>query len=256
MAKVIGGLVVAFVAILVILAAMPFTIISAGEVGVVTNLGKVSRTLEPGFHWVSPFVEDVNKIDVRVQKEETDADAASSDVQGVNTRVAVNYTIRAEEAAAFYSEIKSDYKETIIAPAIQESVKAATSKYTATELQTERAAVADTIQADLETRLNKYHLVVLDVSIVNFGYSPEFTRSVENKVAAEQDNLASQSRLEQARNDAAAIRAKSEAANNEKYVELQRLEVEKAAIEKWNGVLPTQMIPGATIPFINLTKTQ
>jgi hypothetical protein len=28
--------------------------------------------------------------------------------------------------------------------------------------------------------------------------------------------------------------------------------VQMKAIEKWNGVLPAQMIPGSTVPFINL----
>lgn len=256
MGKLIGGIIATFIVIIVILMAMPFTIVGAGEVAVVTRLGAVARTLPPGMHWITPFTEDAHKVDLRVQKEEADADAASSDIQTVNARVAVNYTINANEAAEFYSEIKGDYKESIIAPAIQESVKAATSKYTATQLQTERAAVADSIQADLAGRLAKYHITVTDVSVVNFAYSADFTASVENKVSAEQDKLASESRLEQARNDAAAIKAKSEAANNEKYVELQRLEVERAAIEKWNGQLPAQMIPGQTLPFINLTKTQ
>jgi len=43
-------------------------------------------------------------------------------------------------------------------------------------------------------------------------------------------------------------------ANNDKYIQLKALEVQMKAIEKWSGVLPTQMIPDATLPFINLNK--
>lgn len=254
--KAILWLVGALVVGLTLLAIAPFTIIDAGEVGVVTRLGAVTRTLEPGMHWLAPLTESVHKIDVRVQKEQTDADAATKDLQSVNATVAVNFTVNPEKAAELYANIGTEYKDRVIAPAIQEAVKAAASQYTAEELQTKRPQVADEIQSVLTTRLSGYFITVTDVSIVNFGYSPAFSESVETKVTAAQNALASESRLEQARNDAQAIKVKSEAANNEKYVELQRLEVEKAAIDKWNGVLPSQMIPGATLPFLNLTKTQ
>ncbi|KKR19804.1 MAG: Band 7 protein [Parcubacteria group bacterium GW2011_GWE2_39_37] len=61
-------------------------------------------------------------------------------------------------------------------------------------------------------------------------------------------------RIAQAKAEAEAIKLQSDAANNDKYVNLKALEVQKSAVEKWNGVLPTQMIPNATLPFINLAK--
>jgi len=61
-------------------------------------------------------------------------------------------------------------------------------------------------------------------------------------------------RVAQAKAEAEAIKLQSEAANNDKYINLKALEVQKAAVEKWNGVLPTQMVPNASLPFINLNK--
>jgi uncharacterized membrane protein YqiK len=61
-------------------------------------------------------------------------------------------------------------------------------------------------------------------------------------------------RVAQAKAEAEAIKVQSEAANNDKYINLKALEVQRAAIEKWNGVLPSQMVPNASLPFINLTK--
>lgn len=37
-------------------------------------------------------------------------------------------------------------------------------------------------------------------------------------------------------------------------VEMKKLEVQAAAVEKWDGSLPVQMVPGGAIPFINLNK--
>ncbi len=96
-------------------------------------------------------------------------------------------------------------------------------------------------------------------SITNIEFSPSFTQSIEKKVTAEQDALAAKNRLEQikyegeqkvvsAKAEAEAIRIQSQAINSQggaDYVQLQ-------AIQKWNGQLPVQMIPGSTVPFINL----
>ncbi len=106
----------------------------------------------------------------------------------------------------------------------------------------------------LSERLAPSDIQVTAVSIVNFNFSPSFNAAIEAKVTAEQNALAEKNNLAAAQFQAQSIRVKSEAANNEKYIQLQQLEVERAAVEKWNGVLPTQMIPNATLPFINLTK--
>ena len=79
------------------------------------------------------------------------------------------------------------------------------------------------------------------------------------KVTAEQNALAAKNKLEQvrfeaeqrisqAKGEAEAIRIQAQAITQQggkDYVQLK-------AIEKWSGKLPDVMIPGATIPFLNL----
>jgi len=241
---------------IVLLAAIiwPFSIIDAGQRGVVTRLGAYSRTLGPGIHFVTPLIEQTTKFEVRTQKEQADASAASKDLQIVNAIVAVNYNIDPEKVADLYTKIGIEYKSRVIDPAIQEVAKAVTAKYTAEELLTKRADVTDEIHTLLATRLASNDIEVSSVSIINFNFSPTFNAAIEAKVTAEQNALAEKNNLSAAQFQAQAIRVKSEAANNEKYIQLQRLEVERAAVEKWNGVLPTQMTPNATLPFLNLTR--
>lgn len=252
--KVLTRLAVALVVVFLIIVLFPFTIVTAGERGVVTRLGAYARSLEPGIHWVTPFVEHATAFEVRTQKEQTDATAASRDLQTVNTTVAVNYNIDPDKVADLYVNVGPDYKARVIDPAVQEVVKAATAQYTAEELLTKRALVTEEVQTLLSSRLAASHIQVSAVSIVNFNFSPTFNAAIEAKVTAEQNALAEKNNLAAAQYEAQAIKVKSEASNNEKYIELQRLEVERAAVEKWNGVLPSQMIPGATLPFINLTQ--
>ncbi|MEN9557730.1 MAG: hypothetical protein RL141_99 [Candidatus Parcubacteria bacterium] len=252
--------IVCFVILFVIV--NPLVIIAAGERGVVLTWGAVNDTpLESGIHWRMPIAQTVRKIDVRIQKDEVQASAASKDLQTVKATVALNYHLDPALVAFLYKEVGIGYAEKVISPAIQEAVKAATAQYTAEELITKRETVKETIRASLAERLKGHHILVDDFSVINFDFSESFNESIEAKVTAEQNALAAKNKLEQvkfeaeqrvtqAKAEAEAIKIQAEAITQQggqSYVDLQ-------AIEKWNGVLPSQMIPNATLPFINLTR--
>src|SRR3990167_4877868 len=93
-AKIIGVVVI----VVLVIFLRPFTLISAGQRGVVLNWGAVSdRVLTEGLHWRTPIVQKIVKIDVRIQKEEVDASAASKDLQTVSARIALNFHIDSEK---------------------------------------------------------------------------------------------------------------------------------------------------------------
>ena len=84
-----------FVGILGILIAVgifltPYTV-PAGRVGVITRFGAVNRVAYPGLGFKIPYVEGVQKMDVRTVKNQVDASAASKDLQEVTSIIAVNY---------------------------------------------------------------------------------------------------------------------------------------------------------------------
>lgn len=233
--------------------------IKAGHRGIILKLGAVDRVLDEGFNFKKPFIEKVEKIEVRTTKEEIQANSSSKDLQAVSAVIALNFHLQPESVGQLWSSVGGEYKTRIIDPAIQEAVKSATAKYTAEELITKRQQVKDDIKLALSERLIKEFILVDEVSIVNFDFSNSFNTAIEAKVTAEQDALAAKNKLEQvkfeadqrvaqAQAEAEAIRIQAQAIQNQggaEYVQLQ-------AIEKWNGVLPNQMIPGSTVPFINL----
>ena len=236
-----------------------FTIIGPGERGVVLRLGAVEDRIMPeGFNWKMPFIEDVEKVDVKTQKEQVDAGASTKDLQNVTTTIALNYHPQADKVNKMWQNIGKDYKIRVIDPAIQEAVKAATAEFTAEELVTKRAEVKDKAILLLKERLLKHYIDLDDLSIVNFHFSESFNQSIEQKVRAEQDALTAKNRLEQvkfeaeqrvqqARGEAEAIRIQAQAIQaqgGKEYVNLK-------AIEKWNGTLPQYMMGEAT-PFISL----
>lgn len=238
-----------------------FTIVSAGERGVVLRLGKVNRTLEPGLHFKLPLFESVSKLDVQTQKEQVKASAASQDLQNVTAEVAMNYNLYPDKVSSLWTNIGEDYKERVIDPAIQEAIKASTANYTAEELVTKRETVRDEIERRLVERLSREFVNVTAVSIVDFDFSPSFNAAIEAKVTAEQNALAAKNKLEQvkfeadqrvasAKGEAEAIRIQAQAIQNQGGAEYVRLKT----IEKWNGVLPQNLYGSAPIPFLNTTN--
>lgn len=239
-----------------------FVSVGAGQVGVKTRFGAVVGTLEPGLHMKMPFMEHVVRMDVQTQKEEVKAvSAASQDLQEVTTNVAINYHLEGSKAAAIYQNIGTEYPSRVIDPAIQESVKANTAKYTAEKLITSRESVLQGIIDLLTEKMRKFGIIVDAINITDFKFSGDFTRAIEAKVTAVQNAEAAKNKLEQvqyeadqrvaqAKGEAEAIKIQSQAIESQggaNYVQLQ-------AITKWDGHLPAQMIPGSSVPFINLTK--
>lgn len=235
-----------------------FTTVQPGQKALIIRFGTIRKTLDSGISLKAPLIDRVVKLDIQTQKLETEATAASRDLQNTTARIAVNYQLESGNEEKLYSTIGLNYETTILNPAVQESVKAATAKYTAEELITKREAVREDIKDNLKDRLNGRYILISDVNIINFEFSESFNQAIEAKVTAEQEALASKNKLEQtkyeaeqrvvqAKAEAEAIRIQSDALkNNQGLVELE-------AVKKWNGVLPTQML-GNTVPFINLSN--
>ncbi len=251
----IGGGVLLFV----LLFFRPFVIVNAGERGVVMRLGQVQGgVLNEGFHFVFPFITAVKNMSVRVQRSDIKAQAASKDLQDVTTEVALNWHIDPLKVNTVYQRVGDETQilERIINPAVSEVLKAATAKKNVEEILTKRTELKQEIDQALKTRLAGYGLAVDDVSLVDFGFSPEFNKSIEAKQIAEQEAKQAEFVALKASKDAEAEvnRAKGQA-------EAQRLQkltltpdlLQKQAIEKWDGKFPTYMGGNGQLPFINLT---
>ncbi|MBD0340921.1 MAG: prohibitin family protein, partial [Microcoleus sp. Co-bin12] len=167
-----------------------FVIVNAGERGVLMQFGKVQeQVLGEGLHVIVPTVYTVKKLSVRVQKQESSAEASSKDLQDVFTDVALNWHIIPDEANAIFQQI-GDEKEVvarIIAPAVEEVLKAVIAKYTAEEIITKRGEVKAAVDEFLTLRLLTYHIAVDDISLVHVHFSERFSDAVEAKQIAEQE---------------------------------------------------------------------
>ncbi len=240
----------------------PWIQVGPGQRGIVMNFGAVqNRVLEEGLHLRVPIMQQIAMMDVKVQKAETDAAAASADLQDVSSRVALNYHIVPDKANIVYQKIGVHFKERIIDPAILEVVKAVTAKYSAEELITKRPAVSEAMRTALSERLIAHNIAVDAFSIVIFSFSKVFTEAIEAKQTAEQLALKAKRDLERIRIEAeqkiTAAKAEAESLRLQRanistdLIDLRKVEANLKAIEKWNGILP-QVTGGGPIPFIGV----
>lgn len=260
--SIIGGI------ILLTLIFGSFGVVQTGEIGVKTRLGRLVGTVDTGLYFKTPFIEKVQKLETRTRVIKNEhyvneqgevisdnaLESASSDSQNVRVSVVVNYSIDQTKAIEIFTKYKTidRYEEGVIKPIIKDIVKVSSAKFSAPELITKRADFNTLASESIRTAISEKGAVFEQANITNIEFSPAYTNAIEKKVTAEQEALAAKNNLDKSRFEAEAIRITSEAANNEKYIQLQELEVQKEAVKKWNGVLPVQMIPGQSVPFINV----
>ncbi len=216
--------------------------VPAGHTGVVLQFGAVSsEVLSAGLHGKIPFVTRVVNIDNRVLKAEVDSTSASSDLQNVESTIAVNYRVTPASSAALYRDVGLGFEDVIVKPAIQECVKAVTARFTAEELITQRQTVSEQMRSELQQKIGSYGLNIEIFNIISFEFSEEFNAAIEAKQTAQQNALKAEQDLTRIKVEAQQQieKAKAEA---ESY-KLKNQEITKETllmewINKWDGKLP------------------
>src|SRR5213594_108350 len=264
--KIVAGI-ITFVVIIVIMFES-VVVVQAGHRGVVLYVGAVeNRVLGEGIHFIIPFAEQVIQMEVRTLKFEANASAASNDLQEVQTTVALNYHISPSQANVIYQQLGADYADRIIAPTIQESVKASVAKFNAEELITRRATAKAVIDQAISNTLSARNIVVETVFITDFAFSQAFANQIESKVVAFQKYLTEQNNLKAVQVVAnqtvvqalATARANVAKAGGEsqaiKVITVQLKQspqyLQWLSINRWNGQMPYALGSGA-VPFFQL----
>lgn len=196
-------------AIVIVIVSGVFTV-KAGTVGVITRFDKVTGEYkEQGLNFKTPLIDSVKVMDIQTQKYEVMASAASMDMQKTTTQVAVNYKLNPSAAPQVFETLGTDYVERVIAPAVQETVKAVTARYIAEDLILQRDVVKNDVETRLTSRLSERGLIVEAVSMTEFDFSDVFNEAIGSKVAAEQDIQKARNQLERIKIEAQQTEARA-----------------------------------------------
>ncbi len=242
--------------------------VPAGYRGIVLQFGApTGQVLNEGFYTVfPPYIKTVELMSVQIHAYEAPAEAASRDLQVVKTQVTLNYTLDTSALVRIYRELRHEYVDRVIRPAIQEAVKATTARFTAEELITKRPEVREAIEQSLSQRLQRFGIRVVAMSITDFDFSEAFNAAIEAKVTAQQQALKAErdlqrvrleamQQIERAKAEAEALRIQKQNVTPE-LVRLRQIEAQLKAIEKWDGRLPTVVSAGAPVPLLDVFQVQ
>lgn len=251
-----------------------FTILNPGQAGVISVLGKArDGVLLEGIHFKPPLVSVVDIYDLTVQKFEVPAQSSTKDLQDLTARFAINFrldplgVVEIRRTQGTLANIVSK----IIAPQTQESFKIAAARRTVEEAITKRNELKKDFDDALSQRLDKYGIIVLDTSVVDLDFSPEFAKAVEEKQIAEQRAKRAVYIAQEAEQEAQADinRATGKAEAQRLLAETLKAEggqlvLQKEAIQAWKeggSQMPNVLVMGgdgqAGIPFLfNLGDVQ
>jgi regulator of protease activity HflC (stomatin/prohibitin superfamily) len=251
------GLIPVVLLVLVILLYSALGTVPAGHRGVLLRLGRVTGEVKgEGLYAKIPFIDTVRIMDCRIQKEQVKTECSSKDLQTINAILALNFRVQPDRCQDVYQNIGMRYLETIVAPAMQEGVKAAIAQYTAEELVTKRETVRERMTELLGQRLAPLGIKTETLNIINLTFGAAFNQAIEAKVTAEQNALAAKNVLAQRQYEAQQLVATAKGKAEAMQIEAESLRTNPSilrlrALEKWNGQLPRVMGAGA-LPFIDV----
>ncbi|MGF9566524.1 prohibitin family protein [Neorhizobium sp. BT27B] len=267
--------------------------IDQGERGVVLRYGAIAGTAEPGLGFKLPIIDSIVRISVQSQAAiYSNMDAYSRDQQPATMKLSVNYRIQVDQVATVYEQFGSEagLLSRLVERRVFEESKTVFGRFNAVTAIQERGRlnqeIADAIQAGV-----KGPVIVDSVQIENIDFSDAYEASIEQRMLAEvevqrlrqnaeREKVQAEITVTRANANADARRADAQAQADAVRLQAQadaeairvRGEAEADAIkargdalkdnpglvsltqaERWNGQLPTTMVPNGAVPMIDVT---
>jgi regulator of protease activity HflC (stomatin/prohibitin superfamily) len=261
-----------------------FYTVEQGQVGIRLRFGALVGVEEPGIGFKIPFAEIIRPMSVRTEKIRLDQiESYSKDIQAAILQISVNFHVEPSKAGKVYSTLGLNYADRVIVPTTLRIAKEVFGQYNAQNIIAERMALGQHISSRLRDELSPHGIEFESFQMEDVSFSHEFEQSIEARMQAEvevarlrqnldrekvqadiartqaagrADSLRAQA---QAEADAIALRGAAEAkvilARGDALKGNPQL-IQLTQAEKWNGVLPSTMLPTNTLPMIDLNTSR
>ncbi|MGU3667975.1 SPFH domain-containing protein [Methylobacterium sp. A49B] len=262
-----------------------YTVDQRERVVLLTN-GAVVGEADPGLHWKLPFVQSAVSISVESHRVEFDKmEAYSRDQQPAVMKLSVLYHVPTDRVSEVYSRFTStaNLEDRVVEPKVLEQSKNVFGQFDAVTAVQERVRLNAQMASAIHEAIGGMNapIVIEAVQIEDIQFSPEYMRSIEQRMQAsvEVDRLKQNALREKVQAEIVGTKAGAEAnairqrAQAEADATKLRGDAEASAIraraealgsnpglvaltqaERWDGKLPTTMVPGATMPMMNVGK--
>ncbi len=233
------GLVTAlFVALL-----QSFTIIPAGHTGVIDFLGYVSdHTLKPGVNMVNPMA-NVEKMSIKTQELKELMSVPSKEGLSVDLEISLLFKLDSEKANQIYKTVGPNYAEIILTPQFRSVVRGVTARYEAKALYTaSREKLAGEILDELEKLVGPRGIIVEQAPLRQIQLPERLTKSIEEKLQAEQESQRMEFILTREKQEA--DRKRIEAKGIADFQEIVSKGISEQLL-KWKGIEATEKLAGS-----------
>jgi regulator of protease activity HflC (stomatin/prohibitin superfamily) len=258
--------------------------VDQGERVVVTQNGAVVEDVGPGLHFKTPWIQSITTFDIRTQKSDSvKSSVYSKDIQSAELVMSVNFRIDPSKVKDIYATLGENYFQRIVSPNILRITKETTGRFNAAEIVQTRDKLATQITDNLSEALKGTGIIIEQVQVENVDFDDGFEHAIADRMKAEvavqqQKQILEQQRVQADKvkidADASAYQVKTAAdaesyritalaqatANSiQKQGEALRTSpqfVEYTKAQKWDGKLPTTMLPNGATPLIDLRSGQ
>lgn len=266
--------------------------IDQGERGVILRYGAIAGTAEPGLGFKLPLIDTVVRISVQSQAAVYDQmEAYSRDQQPATVKLSVNYRIPVDGVATVYEQYGSEegLLSRLIERRVFEETKTVFGRFAAVTAIQERGRLNQEIAMAIQEGV-RGPVTIESVQIENIDFSDSYEASIEQRMLAEvevqklrqnaerekvqaeitvtQANASADARRADAQAQADAVRlqaqAEAEAIRLRGDAEALAIKARGDALrnnpglvsltqaEKWDGRLPSTMLPNGALPMIDL----
>lgn len=255
------------------------------ERGVILRNGAVIGVATPGLNFKLPILDSVVRISLEQRIVEFKRlNSYSRDQQAAEIDVSVNFRVVEDQVDELYTDYGSiqGFIDRRITPKVLEELKSVFGTYNAVTAVQQRAKLNADVQSAITKAIaadGRSPVLIGTVQISNIDFSDAYEKAIEQRMLAEvqvqqvlqnverekatalititQAQAKADATLAQARAEADAIRLRGEAqaaairARAEALGQNPHL-VQLVQAERWDGKLPTTMIPGGVTPMLNL----
>jgi prohibitin 1 len=217
-----------------------FTIIPAGHTGVIDFLGYVSdNTLKPGVNIVNPMA-NVEKMSIQTQELKEVMSVPSKEGLSVNLEISLLFKLDSEKANDIYKTVGPNYAEIILVPQFRSVVRGVTARYEAKALYTaSREKLASEILIELENLVGPRGIIVEQAPLRQIQLPERLTKSIEEKLQAEQESQRMEFVLTREKQEA--DRKRIEAKGIADFQEIVSKGISEQLL-KWKGIEATEKL--------------
>ena len=224
----------------VIAVTQTFTVVPAGNVGVVDFFGIVSEnTLKAGINLVNPLAR-VIKFSVKTQEIKEVMDVPSKEGLTVQLELSVLFHLNPEKAAEVYKSVGENYVSILLEPQFRSVSRGVTAGYEAKALYTsEREMLAQIIMKDLEKIVESRGITIEATPLRRVGLPEGLTSAITEKLRAEQESQRMQFVLTKERQEADRKRIEAQGISDFQNIIARSLNQQ---VLTWKGVEATEKL--------------